>query len=147
VREGAHVTFKGAGWDPAGEEIEIFWNGEKVATHPAATSIGTTSTTALPCNTVRCVIDAARSGSACGDEALPKAKKLDRAIAQVEAASGRPAKKARRLYKTAKRLLAKASKKAASGRRPTLTVERVDELREAISASIGLLDAARNQSP
>jgi hypothetical protein len=109
------------------------------------TAIGTTSTTALPCNTVRCVIDAARSGSACGDETLPQgvAKKLDRAIAQVEAASGRPAKKARRLYKVAKRLLAKASKKAAGGRRPTLTAECVDELRQAISASIGLLDAAR----
>lgn len=111
---------------------------------PTTTTTTTTSTTLPPCGTVRCLLEEALAGPACGDEVLPDKirKKLDRAIIRVEAAPGQPEKKAAKLYKSATRLLGKAAKaadKATRGNRPKLSGECSTALRDAISAAVDLI--------
>jgi hypothetical protein len=116
------------------------------STTTTSTPTGTTSptTTTLPaCTTVRCALDDART-SACAGQTLPRSvsAKLDRAIGQIELAPSQTEKKAMKLYKGAKRLLAKASKaagKAARGRRPKLSADCASALRNAIAVAIGRL--------
>ncbi|HWP64477.1 MAG TPA: hypothetical protein VNO26_01030 [Candidatus Limnocylindria bacterium] len=113
-------------------------------TSTTTTSTTTTSTTLPPCGTVRCLLEEAIAGPACGDEILPAKirKKLDRAITRVEAAPGQPEKKAAKLYESATRLLGKAAKatdKAARGKRPKLSGECSAALRGAISAAVDLI--------
>jgi hypothetical protein len=113
---------------------------------PPTTTVGssTTTTTLPPCSTVRCLVERALAGPVCGDETLPKtiAKKLASAITRVESAPGQSAKKAARLHKSARRLLAKAAKsadRAARGKHPRVSVECGSVLREAIAAAIALV--------
>jgi hypothetical protein len=148
-RAGSSYAFYGVARDLAGnvEERPVAPDATtqvcpKAGCPPPTTT--TTSTTLPPCGTVRCLLEEALAGPACGDEALPEKirKKLDRAIARVEAAPGQPEKKAAKLYKAATRLLGKAAKaadKAASGKRPKLSGECSTALRDAISAAVNLL--------
>jgi hypothetical protein len=113
-------------------------------TTSATTTTTTTTTTLPPCGTVRCLIEEALAGSACGDETLPAKlrKKLDRSITRVEAAPDQPEKKAAKLYKSATRLLRKAAKaadKATRGKRPKLSDECSTTLRGAIAAAVDLI--------
>jgi hypothetical protein len=85
----------------------------------------TTTTTLPPCDTVRCIVGDARGGE-CADETLPSSvtTKLDRAATQADQAPLQSAKKARRLYTSAKRLLGKAGKaatKASRGKHPKIS--------------------------
>jgi hypothetical protein len=85
----------------------------------------TTTTTVPPCDTVRCIVGDARGGE-CADETLPSSitTKLDRAATQADQAPLQSAKKARRLYTSAKRLLGKAGKaatKASRGKHPKIS--------------------------
>jgi hypothetical protein len=91
-------------------------------TLPGASS---TTTTLPPCDSVRCIVGDA-SGGECADETLPSSvtTKLDRAAQQADQAPLQSAKKARRLYTSAKRLLGKAGKaatKASRGRHPKIS--------------------------
>jgi hypothetical protein len=105
------------------------------------TVIPSTTTTTLPvCTTVRCVLEQAASGPACGDETVPEkiAKKLARAVERVESAPGESEKKAAKLYKSAKRLMTKAAKaadKATRGKQPKLSAECATALQDAIAAA------------
>jgi len=113
-------------------------------TSTSAPSAASTTTTLPACRTLRCLIDAARRGPHCGDETLPPSvtNKLDRAIQMAELAPGQTPKKTKRLYTSARRLLAKAGKaatKAARGSRPKLTAECAADLRDAIARAIGTL--------
>ncbi|HLK10174.1 MAG TPA: hypothetical protein VKW76_02210 [Candidatus Binatia bacterium] len=98
----------------------------------------TTTTTTLPCTTARCTIDAGLHGPECGDEIVPAAigKKLNQAMRLIERAAGSPRKKAKRLFKQAKRLLklaGKAAGKAARGRKPKLTKDCAGAIQRASS--------------
>ena len=120
-------------------------------THPPSTSTtapSSTSTTAPPttttlpaCATVRCLLDEARNGPACAGTLPPAvARKLDGAVSRVELAPTATPRKAPRLYKAAKRLLAKAATaagKASRGRRPRLSAECATTLRQAIGIATG----------
>ena len=122
---------------------------ELPTTITTSTPTGTTSptsTTIPACTTVRCMIDEARETPACAAQTLPRSvsAKLDRAIGQIELAPSQTEKKAAKLYKGAKRLLAKASKaaaKAARGKHPKLSAECAAALREAIGAALGRVGA------
>jgi hypothetical protein len=117
---------------------------EAETTTTTTTPTGTTSptTTTIPgCTTVRCALDEARDTPACAGQTLPTkvVAKLDRAIGQIELAPSQTAKKAAKLRKSARRLLAKASKaavKAARGKRPKLSADCASALREAIAVAI-----------
>jgi cysteine-rich repeat protein len=101
------------------------------------TSPGATTTTLPPCLTVRCAIEQALASPACAAGVPPSVgRKLDAAIGDAELAPGQTPKKAAKLYKAAKRLLAKASKaagKASRGKHPRLSPECAATLREAVS--------------
>ena len=87
------------------------------------------------------MIDDARQSPECaGHVPASIAKKLDRALGQAELAPSQTAKKATKLYRTAKRLLGKASKavaKASRGGRPQLSPDCATTVRNAIATAIG----------
>ena len=101
------------------------------ATGPGATpstvpGVTTTSTT-VPCGTVRCLLDAGLQRPPCAGETIPPTirKNFDRAIHLVEQAGGSAPTKVRRLLKHARRAIGladHAAKKAARGKKPKLTV-------------------------
>jgi hypothetical protein len=128
---------------PPGGTVDIgaYENQDVTTTTTIATTPSTTTTTP-PCSTIRCVLEQAQRASTCAGQTLPAsvAAKLDRAIGRIEIAPSQTAKKATRLYKTAKRLLMKASNavgKAARGKRAKLSTECASALREAIAVVIG----------
>jgi hypothetical protein len=101
----------------------------------------TTSTTNPPCRTVRCLVEDALGGPACGDETIPDKirRMLDRGVTSAETAPTQSGKKAAKLAKSAKRLLAKALKaaeKAARGKRPKLSGECSAAIRNAVSEAV-----------
>jgi hypothetical protein len=66
-------------------------------------------------------------------------QKLDRAFGRIDLAASQTEKKAAKLYNSAKRLLAKASKaagKAARGKHPKLSADCASALRGAIATAI-----------
>src|SRR5262249_7712255 len=76
----------------------------------------------------RCAIDGAVHGAACMAQAVPRpvTRRLDTAVHLVERAEGSPPKKAARLRKRARSLLAlagKAATNASKGKKPKLTVD------------------------
>ena len=101
------------------------------ATGPGATTstvpgMATTSTT-VPCGTVRCLLDAGLQSPACAGQTIPPTitKNFDRATHLAEEAGRSVRKKVRRLLKHARRALTlaeDAAKKATRGKKPKLTV-------------------------
>jgi hypothetical protein len=114
---------------------------------PATTTSPPTTTTTIPappCNSVRCVVEEALAGPACGDETVPTKieRLLDRAVTRAETAPSRSPKKAAKLYGSARRLLTKAGKaaaKAAGRKRPKLSADCAAAIREAVSSAVGLV--------
>jgi hypothetical protein len=95
---------------------------------------------------VRCRLDAARDGASCGGTTVPTSitKKLDLAVAHAELAPSQSAKKAKRLAKSARHLLAVALKlvtRAAHGRHPKLSADCAADLVTAINEGSAALGA------
>jgi len=74
-----------------------------VSTSPEAS----TTTTTLPCTTARCILDAARADAACAGQSIPASvvTKLGKAETLLDEVGTSPARKARKLRTTAKRVL------------------------------------------
>jgi len=90
------------------------------------------------------VIEQAVTGTACGDESVPEkiTKKLGRAVTRVESVPGQPKKKAAHLYKSARRLLIKASKaadKMTRGKQPKFSTECATALGDAVVTALALI--------
>jgi hypothetical protein len=123
-----------------------------LASIPTTTTTSTTitsitTTTLPPCDTLRCVLEAARSGPSCSGQSLSAkvARKLARTLVQAEAAPGATPRKAVRRYTNAKRLLRKAGKaidSAAHRRPPKLSAACAADLRAAVRTGIELIDDA-----
>ena len=97
-----------------------------VATTSTVPGATTTSTT-VPCETVRCLLDAGLQSPACAGETIPPTitKNLDRAAHLAEQAGVGVPKRVRRLLKRARRALTlaeNAAKRASRGKKPKLTV-------------------------
>jgi hypothetical protein len=106
--------------------------------------VTTTTTTLPPCDTVRCIVGDARGG-ACSDQTLPSSvtTKLDRAATQADQAPLQSAKKAKRLYTSARRLLGKAGKaatKASRGKHPKISTDCAAGVVGAVQRATGLLN-------
>lgn len=111
----------------------------------ASTTTTTLTTTTLPpCAGVRCTIDAAVHGAACAGESVPPSvtKKLDRAVKLAEQANAGAPKKAKRLRKQARNLMAlagSAAVKASTGSRAKLTTGCAAAIRGAADGARGSL--------
>jgi hypothetical protein len=93
---------------------------------------------------VRCLIDAATHGSSCEDATVPPSitKKLALASSRLELAPGQSPKKAKRLVRSARHLLATARKlvtKASHGRHAKLPAVCASDLVNAINAGAALV--------
>jgi hypothetical protein len=100
--------------------------GTTTTTIITTTTTSTSTTSTLPCETARCVLDAALYGGACAGQAVPGSvtTKLDRAVALIERAQSTTGKEQRHRFAKAKtklRLAGKAVRKAAKGKNPKLT--------------------------
>jgi hypothetical protein len=73
-----------------------------------------TTTTAPPCTTARCMLGAALTSSACADQPIPRSvtAKLGRAERLIDQAATSASRKARKLHRTARRLVRQAGAKA-----------------------------------
>ena len=97
---------------------------------PGTTIVPTTTTvptaTTLPCTTPRCLLDAARSGTACQGQTIPASvsRQLDRALTLLDRAASSPSKRARKLQRSARAALKRAGKlstRATKGKHPKLS--------------------------
>src|SRR5262249_9724891 len=105
----------------------------------APNSIPTTTTTTLPCTTPRCTLDAALTSPACAGQTIPASvtDKLATAETLIEQAATTPGKQGRKVLKKAKTVLRKASvkvKRAAKGKKATLSPTCADVLEEEIQS-------------
>lgn len=130
-----------AAWERADGLVQAaVYEDANATTTTFTTSSSTTTSTTLACTTPRCLLDAALETGACADEDVPAPilRKLDKALAAIDAAAGQSEKKARKALKRARRLLkaaAKASARSARGRRPKLTAECASAIATAATAA------------
>ena len=103
------------------------------STVTTTTAVGATSTTLPACTSARCLIDAAKTSSACASQTIPRRvlKNLDRATGLIEQATTNGFKKSL-LRKTKKSLKAasRGATKAAKGKKAKLSPDCAAALRE-----------------
>ena len=105
---------------------DISIEGALGSTTSTTVATGGTSTTALPCPTPRCSVDAVLQGPECGSDTIPAAirRRLRRAPVLLDEAAASPPGKARMLHRRAKRFLERAgvsALRASRGKRPKLS--------------------------
>jgi len=112
------------------------------STTTASTSPEASTTTTLPCTTPRCLLDGARADATCAGQNVPASvvAKFGKAETLLDEAGTSPAKKARKLHATAKRVL-RASERVTThlAKRKKLSAECAAVLKSAVDRVVATL--------